>query len=68
VFLAIVIAMPIAWLSMYNWLQQFAYRIDLDWWMFAAAGVVAIVLSLLTISAQALKSAFENPVKNLRSE
>ncbi len=68
VFLAIVIAVPIAWLSMYNWLQQFAYRIDLDWWMFAAAGVVAILLSLLTISAQAFKSAFENPVKNLRSE
>jgi putative ABC transport system permease protein len=68
VLIAIVIAIPIAWLSMYNWLQQFAYRIDLDWWMFAAAGVVAILLSLLTISAQALKSAFENPVKNLRSE
>jgi ABC-type antimicrobial peptide transport system permease subunit len=65
---SLVIAMPIAWFMMNNWLQRFAYRIDLDWWMFAIAGVIAILLSMLTISMQAVKSAFENPVKNLRSE
>ena len=68
VVLALVIAVPMAWLMMNSWLQQFAYRVELSWWMFALAGVIAILLSMLTISAQAVKSAFENPVKNLRSE
>ncbi|MBA4054155.1 MAG: hypothetical protein C0490_05535, partial [Marivirga sp.] len=68
VIFALVIAVPMAWFTMHNWLQQFAYRIDLSWWMFAIAGIVAVVLSMLTISVQAVKSAFENPVKNLRSE
>ena len=68
VVLALVIAVPMAWLMMNSWLQQFAYRVELSWWMFALAGVIAIVLSMLTISAQAVKAAFENPVKNLRSE
>ena len=68
VVLALVIAVPMAWLMMNSWLQQFAYRVELSWWMFALAGVIAILLSMLTISAQAVKAAFENPVKNLRSE
>jgi hypothetical protein len=68
VVLALVIAVPMAWSMMSSWLHQFAYRIELAWWMFAAAGIVAILLSMLTISVQAIKSAFENPVKNLRSE
>ena len=68
VVLALVIAVPMAWMMMNSWLQQFAYRVELSWWMFALAGVIAILLSMLTISAQAVKSAFENPVKNLRSE
>ena len=68
VILALVIAVPMAWLMMENWLAGFAYRIDLSWWMFAIAGIIAIALSMVTISAQAVKSAFENPVKNLRSE
>jgi len=65
---ALVIAVPMGWFMMSNWLQQFVYRIDLTWWMFALAGIVAILLSILTISVQAVKSAFENPVKNLRAE
>ena len=68
VVLALLIAVPMAWLMMNNWLQRFAYRIDLSWWMFAMAGIIAILLSMLTISVQVVKSAFENPVKNLRSE
>jgi ABC-type antimicrobial peptide transport system permease subunit len=68
VVLALVIAVPIAWVMMETWLQRFAYRIDLSWWMFAMAGVIAILLSILTIGVQAVKSALENPVKNLRSE
>lgn len=68
VVLALIMAVPMAWLMMNNWLQRFAYRIDLSWWMFAIAGIIAILLSMLTISVQAVKSAFENPVKNLRSE
>jgi putative ABC transport system permease protein len=51
-----------------NWLSQFAYHIKLAWWICAVAGIIAIMISMLTISVQAVKSAFENPVKNLRSE
>jgi ABC-type antimicrobial peptide transport system permease subunit len=68
VMLAMVIAIPMAWLMMSSWLASFAYRVEMSWWMFALAGVVAIVLSMLTISSQAVKSAFENPVSNLRAE
>ncbi len=68
VFLALVISVPISWFAMNNWLQSFAYRIDLTWWMFAAAGMTAILISMATISAQAVKSALESPLKNLRSE
>jgi putative ABC transport system permease protein len=63
-----VIAIPLAWVMMNSWLQRFAYQIDLDWWMFALAAIIAVFLSMLTISVQAVKSALENPVKNLRSE
>ena len=68
VFIAMVISVPIAWVAMNSWLQSFAYRITLTWWMFAAAGITAIVISMLTISAQAVQSALESPLKNLRSE
>jgi putative ABC transport system permease protein len=53
---------------MSNWLNGFAYKIDLAWWMFAAAGAIVILISMLTISAQAVRSALENPLKNLHSE
>ncbi|MBT1700249.1 ABC transporter permease [Fulvivirgaceae bacterium PWU4] len=68
VLLSIVIAVPPAWLAMNQWLQNFAYRIDLAWWIFVLAGIIALVVSLLTVSTQAVKAALENPVKNLRSE
>lgn len=65
---AIVIASPIAWYAMDKWLQDFAYKIDIEWWVFALAGVVAIVIALLTVSFQSVKAALMNPVKSLRSE
>ncbi len=68
VFIAMIISIPIAWVVMNSWLQSFAYRIALTWWMFAAAGITAILISMLTISAQAVQSALESPLKNLRSE
>ncbi|UHG92156.1 FtsX-like permease family protein [Spirosoma oryzicola] len=68
VLLAIVVASPIAWWAMNQWLQDFAYRIDLSWWMFALAGVLATGIAFLTVSLQSVKAARVNPVKSLRSE
>jgi putative ABC transport system permease protein len=68
VFVSFLLAVPVAWWAMYNWLQDFAYRVSISWWVFAAAGVLAIVIALTTISFQALKAAVANPVKSLRSE
>jgi putative ABC transport system permease protein len=63
-----VIASPIAWFGMHKWLQGFAYRIDIGIWVFILAGVLAILIALLTVSFQAIKAAVANPVKSLRSE
>ncbi|AHM62857.1 hypothetical protein D770_23060 [Flammeovirgaceae bacterium 311] len=68
VLIAFLIASPIAWYAMHNWLQDFAYRIDLSWWYFAGAGVLALFIALATVSVQAVKTALSNPVKNLRAE
>ncbi|HZX58224.1 MAG TPA: ABC transporter permease [Mucilaginibacter sp.] len=68
VLLAIVIASPIAWWGMTKWLQAFAYQIPLSWWMFAIAGLGAIVIALATVSFQSIKAALMNPVRSLRSE
>jgi ABC-type antimicrobial peptide transport system permease subunit len=68
VFLSSVIAFPVAWWAMNNWLQNYAYRVNINWWVFIAAGIVAIVIALGTISFQAIKAAVANPVKSLRSE
>ncbi|MFM9908972.1 MAG: ABC transporter permease [Chitinophagaceae bacterium] len=68
VIVSIVIAVPVAWWVMYNWLQSFSYRIDLSWWLFAAAGIIAILIALVTVSFQAIATATTNPVKSLRSE
>jgi putative ABC transport system permease protein len=62
------IAFPVAWWSMRNWLHDFAYRISLQWWVFLAAGVLAALVALITISVQAIRAALANPVKSLRSE
>ena len=68
VMIAIVIASPIAWWAMSKWLQGFAYRIDIGWWVFVAAGLLAIIIALATVSFQAIKAATANPVKSLRTE
>ncbi|MEJ0103805.1 MAG: ABC transporter permease [Bacteroidota bacterium] len=68
VIIAILIATPISGWVMSKWLQQFAYRIGISWWMFVLAGFVAIVIALLTVSFQAIKAAVANPVKSLRTE
>ncbi len=68
VILGIVIASPIAYWAMNKWLQDFAYRVDIEWWVFALAGIVAIVIALLTVSYQSIKAALANPVKSLRTE
>ncbi|WP_423147758.1 ABC transporter permease [Rubrolithibacter danxiaensis] len=65
---AILIASPIAWYIMKKWLQDFAYQVEIKWWMFALAGIVTLVIALLTVSFQAVKAALANPVKSLRSE
>lgn len=68
VLLSILIASPIAWYVMHNWLQGFAYRISIQWWMFAWAGLVAVVVAVITISYHAIRAAIVNPVNSLRSE
>jgi putative ABC transport system permease protein len=68
VVISFIIATPIAWWGMHKWLQVFAYRIDLSWWMFALAGLIAVFIALFTVSFQAIKAAFSNPVKSLKTE
>ena len=68
VLIAVVIATPIAWWAMHRWLQDFAYKIDIEWWVFALSGFVAVGIALLTVSFQSVKAALMNPVKSLRSE
>lgn len=68
VLVSIVIACPIAWWVMNNWLDGFAYRIAIPWWMFAGAGTIAIVIALLTVSGQAIRTALINPANSLRDE
>jgi putative ABC transport system permease protein len=65
---AIVIAMPMAWWAVSTWLQEFAYRIEIEWWVFVLAAILAITVALLTISFQSIKAALMDPVKSLRSE
>jgi predicted permease len=68
VFLSILIASPLAWWAMTVWLNDYAYKIRISWWMFALAGALAILIAVVTISFQAIRAAFANPVKSLRSE
>ncbi|AEE50075.1 ABC transporter permease [Haliscomenobacter hydrossis] len=68
VIISILIASPIAWYLMNQWLKDFAYRIDIQWWMFVLAGGIAVVVAFLTVSFQSVRSALANPVKSLRSE
>ena len=66
--IAFVVAIPITAIAMNSWLQGFAYRTGLTWWIFAAAGLLSIVIALLTVGYQALKAALANPIISLRSE
>jgi ABC-type antimicrobial peptide transport system permease subunit len=68
VLLATIIAIPIAWYITVVWLQNYAYRIQISWWVFAMAACIVLFLACITISAQAIKAAMANPVKSLRSE
>ncbi len=68
ILIAFVLAIPVAWWSMHNWLQQFAYRISISWWIFLLSGLLVVIIALVTISFQAIKAAIANPVKSLRTE
>ncbi|MEZ0482999.1 ABC transporter permease [Fibrella aquatica] len=68
VLIAIIIAAPLAWYAMNKWLESFAYKIDIEWWVFALSGTLAVTIALITVSFQSVKAALMNPVKSLRSE
>ena len=68
VFIAAFIAFPLGWWAMNKWLEDFAYRIPIQWWVFPVAGIAALGIALLTVSSQAIKAAIANPVKSLRTE
>jgi len=66
--ISFVIAVPVAWYFMHKWLQDFAYRVNISWWIFVAAGLAALLIALVTVSFQAIRAAITNPVKSLRTE
>ncbi len=68
IIIAFIIASPVAYFVMHQWLQDFAYRINIEWWVFAIAGVLAVFIALATISFQAIRAAMANPVNSLRTE
>jgi len=68
VFIAFIIAIPIAWWATNKWLEGFAYRVNISWWIFVAAGILALSIALITVSFQAIKAAIANPVDSLRDE
>ena len=68
VVIASLIAFPIAWWAMNNWLEDFPYRVNISWWVFGIAVIAALAIALLTVSFQAIKAALANPVKSLRTE
>jgi putative ABC transport system permease protein len=68
VLVAIIIASPVAWWIMSKWIEGFAYRINISWWIFLVAGIIALLVALITVSLQAIKAAIANPVKSLRTE
>ena len=68
VFISLVIASPVAWYIMHNWLENYTYRIEMSWWIFGAAAFTALFITLLTVSFHGIKAAIANPVKSLRTE
>ena len=67
-FIAFVIASPIAWLVMHRWLEDFSYRIGIHWWIFMVSGMIAFLVAIFTVSFQAIRAALVNPVISLRTE
>jgi ABC-type antimicrobial peptide transport system permease subunit len=65
---ALLVASPVVWFVMNNWLQSFAYRMPIPWWIFAVAGSLIIFIAMATISFQIIKAAVANPVKSLKNE
>ena len=63
VIIALILSVPVAWYAMNEWLKDFAYRINIEWWIFLLAAIIAITIAFLTISTQAIKAAIANPVK-----
>ena len=68
VFISFIITIPLVWYLMDIWLKDFAYRIEIEWWMFGTAGVLAVIIAFITISYQTIKAALMNPVKSLKTE
>jgi ABC-type antimicrobial peptide transport system permease subunit len=68
VIISVLLAMPLAYYYINQWLQQYSYRIDISWWVFAVSGAGALAITLLTVSYQSFKAALMNPVNSLRSE
>jgi putative ABC transport system permease protein len=66
--ISFLVAIPVTWWTMHNWLQDFAYRIDIPWWVFVVAGLLAILIAMFTIGFQAIRAAIANPVRSLRTE
>ena len=68
VLISFVVAVPVAWWAMYSWLQDYSFRVRIEWWVFAMAGLLSILIAVVTVSFQAIKAAVANPVKSLRNE
>jgi putative ABC transport system permease protein len=68
VLISLLIATPVAWYGMNQWLQNYAFRTEITWWIFAFSGLIAITIAIVTVSFQAIKAAISNPVESLRSE
>ena len=68
VVVSFLLASPVAWFAANRWLEDFAYRINVEWWIFPLAGIIAVLIALFTISFQSIKAAIANPVKSLRTE
>jgi putative ABC transport system permease protein len=68
VFIAALVAFPVSWYGMHKWLEDFAYKINIGWWIFGVAGLLAVMIALTTVSFQAIRAALANPIKSLRSE
>jgi len=66
--MAFIISIPFAWYSAHQWLENFAYRINIEWWIFGMAGFITVSIAFLTVSLQAIKAAIADPVKSLRTE